>query len=64
MFCRQKANAAETDGSMIGKELDVKSVLTFYLSQEITGVSLWSKEMSAVKTHSAMVKFKSMCITF
>lgn len=43
---------------MIGKELDAKSVLTFYLSQEITDVSLLSKEVSAARTHSAMVKFK------
>lgn len=46
---------------MIGKELDVKSVLTFYLSQEITGMSLWSK-MSAAKNYSAMVNFKWMHI--
>lgn len=39
-------NAAETDGSVIGEERDVKSVLTYYLSQEITGVSLLSKEVS------------------
>lgn len=40
-------NAAETDGSVIGEELEVKSVLTYYLSQEITGVSLLIKEMSS-----------------
>lgn len=42
---------------MIGKKLDVKSVFIFYLSPEITGVSLWSK-VSVAKTHSAMVRFK------
>lgn len=47
---------------MIGKDLDVKSAVTFYFSQEITGVSLLSKEMSVAKTHSAVVKCKWMRI--
>lgn len=42
---------------MIGEELEVKSVVAFYLYQAIAGLSLRSK-MSAAQPRWAMVRFK------